>query len=487
MNPTELGGAAVEGTAGEPRSGSDAPRTVLRAEWVLPMMDQAMTDQAVTDQGMRGPGGSGAEPVIHDGAVCFAGDSILEVGPAQEVLAGSPGARVTHLRGHALLPAFVNAHTHLPMTMFRGVADDRGLEEFLATLLPLEGRSLDERRVGLASWCAMVESHRAGVNTALDMYFFSDAVLAAADRLGFRVLTGPVFLDDPGPDSDAAAFERRLAAAAEWLARHPDSPDRLPVVAPHSTYLVSPSSLGAIGELARDAGALLHIHASETQAEVREVTDRHGLSPVALLDDLGLLGPRTVVAHAVHLDRGEIEALARSGASVAHCPASNLKLGSGVAPVAELLEAGVEVALGTDGPASSNDLDVMGAMRLASLLHKSAGARGTDPTVLPARAALKMVTRNGARALGLGGRLGVLAPGASADMIAVDLDQPHTQPVHDVFSALVYSAGRGDITEVWSSGHHVVSGGRHTVADESEVGAVLRSLGAEILTDPTGP
>lgn len=443
---------------------------VVRADWVLPMTAGRSEQDPHAD-------------VLVDGAVAISGGLVVDVGPAGEVIGRMPGAPVEELAGHALLPGFVNAHTHLAMTMFRGVADDRTLEDFLGTVLPLEGRALNARRVGIASRGAMVESHLAGVTTALDMYFFCDATLEAAEALGFRVLTGPVFLDDPVTEMPGATRGEVLDRARSWLAGRPASPGWVPSLAPHSTYLVSPDLLGEVAELSGPPGAVVHVHASETAAEVAEVSSRHGFRPVELLAEQGLLGPRSVVAHGVHLDRSEVDLLARSGASVAHCPASNLKLGSGVAPVADLLAAGVNVALGTDGPASSNDLDVLGAARLAALVHKTAAPGGPDPRAVPARTAIEMATCNGARALGLEGQLGVLAPGASADLVAIDLDRPHTQPVNDVFSALVYAAGRGDVTHVWSGGTAVVVEGRHTRADESEVSASLVALAAEIEGD----
>lgn len=420
---------------------------------------------------------SGADEVIADGMVIYDGPWITEVGPAAELSERHRGVPVTHLRGHALLPGFVNAHTHLAMTMFRGVADDVSLEDFLGTVVPLESRVLNPGSVHQASLAAMVESHLAGVTTALDMYFFADSVMAAAKQSGFRAICGPVVLDGPGPDSPGTTAAERAAASGAWLAKQPVEPEWRPAVGPHSTYLASPETLGVAGALASDADALFHIHAAETTDEVELVLHSRGRRPVALLDDLGLLGKRTVVAHGVHLDQSELEALAGSGASVVHCPASNLKLASGVAPVKQLLDAGVNVALGTDGPASSNDLDMLGSVRLAALLHKTAAPGGPDATAISAREALRMATVRGAAALGLQGRLGVLAPGASADMSAIDLRGVHTQPVHDVFSAVVYAAGRGDVTEVWSRGVRVVEDRTHRIIEESEVAGSLESLG----------
>ncbi|MEZ5237986.1 MAG: amidohydrolase family protein [Microthrixaceae bacterium] len=439
---------------------------VVRADWVLPMTAGRSEQDPHAD-------------VLVDGAVAISGGLVVDVGPAGEVIGRMPGAPVEELAGHALLPGFVNAHTHLAMTMFRGVADDRTLEDFLGTVLPLEGRALNARRVGIASRGAMVESHLAGVTTALDMYFFCDATLEAAEALGFRVLTGPVFLDDPVTEMPGATRGEVLDRARSWLAGHPVSPGWVPSLAPHSTYLVSPDLLGEVAELSGAAGAV--VQCTHRRPPPRSPRSRAGTGSAPsscwrsrVSWDPAAWWPTACTSTAPRWT------CSRSGASVAHCPASNLKLGSGVAPVADLLAAGVNVALGTDGPASSNDLDVLGAARLAALVHKTAAPGGPDPRAVPARTAIEMATCNGARALGLEGQLGVPAPGASADLVAIDLDRPHTQPVNDVFSALVYAAGRGDVTHVWSGGTAVVVEGRHTRADESEVSASLVALAAEI-------
>ena len=426
---------------------------------------------------MDGPGAT----VVPDGAIVLDGPRIAQVGDAATVLAANPDAEVVHLPGHAVLPGLVNAHTHLAMTMFRGIADDRHLADFLDTVVPLESALLDAERVRLATRAALVESHLAGVTTTLDMYFFCDAVLDAADEVGARVLTGPVVLDAGGPDAPPGSWGLRMERAREWLADHPPGPDWLPVVGPHSTYTVGRDHLVEAGALAEEHGALFHIHAAETAAEVDVVARATGHRPVELLGGLGLLGPHTVLAHAVHVDAGEVRSVAESGAAVVHCPASNLKLASGVAPARTLRRAGVRVALGTDGPASSNDLDVLGAVRLAALAHKAVAPEGPDATSLPAAEVLAMATRDGAHALGLGGRLGVLRAGAVADLVAIDLHRPHTQPVHDVCSAVVYAAGRGDVTDVWSRGRRVVRAGAHELVPERVVVEDLARLGAEVV------
>ena len=435
----------------------DAPgsTTVVRAGWVVTVDP--------TDR------------VIADGAVAWRGGELVAVGPAAEVIAAVGAAETVDLPGHVLLPGLVNAHTHLAMTMFRGIADDLDLQGFLDRVVPAEAELLDPARVGVAVRAAAAESLLSGVTSVLDMYFYPDATLAAAHEIGLRVLTGPVFLDAVGPEGRGQAGQLRWAE--DWLDAHPSGDGWRPVVSPHGTYTVSPDHLVDIHALATRHEALLHIHAAENQGEVELVESMHGRRPVELLDDLGVLGRRTMVAHAVHLTGGEIDRLAATGTAVAHCPASNLKLASGIAPVPELLDAGVTVALGTDGPASSNDLDVFGAMRLAALLHK--GLSG-DARALPASTVLRMATAAGAEALGIGASVGSLEVGKQADVVAGDLGRPHTQPVHDPGSSLVYAAGRGDVTHVWSSGRPVVADGVLLTVDAAEITAALRALGEEV-------
>ena len=416
-----------------------------------------------------------ADTEVAGGAVAVADGRIVAVGPADEVARQVRAGRTVDLPGHALLPGFVNAHTHLAMTMFRGMADDRDLDAFLATVVPVEGRVLTSERVHLATRAAALESVLAGVTTALDMYFFADAALLAAEEIGLRLLTGPVLFDG-GPGS--LAWGPLTEWADDWLVAHPTGPGWRPVLGPHSTYMVSPAHLGEVRDLAAAHGALVHLHASESAGENELVRSQHGVRPIPLLEDLGLVAPGTVLAHAVQLDDAELAAVAAGGAAVAHCPASNLKLASGVARVPELLDAGATVAIGTDGPASSNDLDVLGATRLAALLHKGVG--GVDGTGgaarLPAPVALRMATISGARALGIDDAVGSLEVGKLADLIAVDLDRPHVQPVYDTASAVLYAAGRGDVTDVWVGGRQVVDGGRAVGIDPRTVTADLRDL-----------
>ena len=346
------------------------------------------------------------------------------------------------------MPGLINAHTHLAMTMFRGLADDVDLHGFLDRLLPAEGAVLSEATVAAGTALAVAECLRAGITTALDMYFFPEAAAAVADAAGFDLRGGPVFVEFPGPDG--RRFDERMAWAAELL--EATSPGRR-WVCPHGTYLLDEPQLRAVGDLAATSGARVHIHACETVAELDAVRARHGRTPIEVLRDTGLLGPRTVLAHGVHLDDHDLELVAASGAAVAHCPASNQKLGSGFARIPDLLAAGVPVALGTDGAASANDLDPWFAMRLAAYPLTARCGVGT----ITAPDVLTMATVSGARAVG-DESIGTIEVGGRADLVVLDPSSPALTPSYDAVSTAVYAGSRADVR--W-----VIAGGRLVVDD----------------------
>ncbi|MFE1800170.1 amidohydrolase [Streptomyces sp. NPDC059517] len=411
-----------------------------------------------------------AGTIVPDGAVAVRDGEIVEVGPAEELRARYADAEALDASGCLVLPGLVNAHTHLAMTLLRGRADDVTLQGFLERVIRWESELLSPENVATAIRVAIAESVRAGVTSALDMYWFHEAAEQVAHEAGWRLHTGPTFMDVPDP-ADGIAYEDRLAWARRDLTGRTARPGTRPVLFAHSAYTLSPEQLTEIAALAREFGALLHIHAAENATEVATVEVRYGKRPVELLDSLGLLGPDLLLAHTVDLTGAEIAALARTGTSVAHCPVSNLKLGCGIAPVPRLLSAGVTVGLGTDGAVSSNTLDVLRSLGLAALVHKAGG----DPTAVGAEQAVRMATIEGARALGLDAQLGSLEAGKRADLIVLDLGGPHLAPRHDPWSTLAYAARAEDVRDTVVDGRVLMRGRTLTTLDE---GAALAELAA---------
>ncbi|WP_405909476.1 amidohydrolase [Streptomyces sp. NBC_00828] len=409
---------------------------------------------------------------VRSGTVAVRDGEILAVGPAEELRTRYAATDTLDASGCLVLPGLVNTHTHLAMTLLRGRADDVTLQGFLKRVLRWEAELLSPKNVAAAVRVAIAESVRAGVTSALDMYWFHEAAEQAAREAGWRLHTGPTFMDVPEP-ADGIAYEDRLEwARRDLTARATARPGVRPVLFAHSTYTLSPEQLVEIAALAREFGALLHIHAAENATEVATVEVARGKRPVELLDSLGLLGPDLLLAHAVDLTGPEIAALARTGTSVAHCPVSNLKLGCGIAPVPRLLSAGVTVGLGTDGAVSSNTLDVLGAVRQAALVHKAAG----DPTAVGAEQAVRMATIEGARALGLGDHLGSLEAGKRADLIVLGLDAPHLRPLHDPWSTLAYAAHSADVRDTVVDGRILMRDRALTTLDEPSALADLEAL-----------
>ncbi|MGE0307811.1 MAG: amidohydrolase family protein [Acidimicrobiia bacterium] len=383
-----------------------------------------------------------------------------------------PTARRTiDVRGGIVMPGLVNAHTHLAMTLLRGLADDCDLDGFLARMLPAEGALLSPSTVALGTELAVAECFRSGITSALDMYFFLEAAHEVAERTGFRLHSGPVFIEFPGPDQ--RDFAERMAWADDFLSARSDTIGSTNWLSPHSTYLLSQDQLTQIRELAEKHGARVHIHACETRAEIEQVQARHGRSPIAVLHEVGLLCPGTVLAHGVHLTDADISLIASSGASVTHNPASNLKLASGIARVSDLLAAGVNVALGTDGTASGNDLDLWLAGRLAAYVAKGVG---DDATTVPAATMLEMMTINGAKALGREHDLGSIEVGKRADLVILDPDSPSLTPSFDPVSSAAYASSRGDVRWVVIDGKVVVDDRRLTTIDIDRVLGDVRSL-----------
>jgi len=411
-----------------------------------------------------------AESVLAQHSVAVAAGRIVAVRPTAEAERSYHAAKHVKLPNHVLMPGLVNLHTHAAMTLMRGLADDLPLMSWLKDhVWPTESRHVSPEFVYDGTLLACAEMLRGGVTCFNEMYFFPEAAARAALDAGMRAALGIIAFEFPTAyAADANDYIAKGLAARDALR---DEPLLSFCMAPHAPYTVSDRTFSKIVTIAEELDLPIHTHLHETTAEIEESIAQHKARPLARLAALGVLGPRLIAVHAVHLTGAEIETLERHGASVAHCPSSNLKLASGFAPVAALLERGVNVGIGTDGAASNNRLDLLEEMRTASLLAK---AVGEDAQAMPAQQALAAATLNGARALGLEASIGSLVPGKFADLCALSFEEPELAPCYDPVSHLVYSAGRGEVSHVWVAGQIRVEQGKL-------VGFENRSLNNRIL------
>ncbi len=369
------------------------------------------------------------------------------------------------LAQHVLLPGLINAHTHAAMTLFRGIADDLPLARWLEDhIWPREARSVAPEFVYDGVRLAAAEMLKGGITCCNDMYFFPDAAARAYVETGMRAMLGLPVLDFPTPYAADPDGYLQAGLAVRDACKH--EPRLVFALAPHAPYTVSDAAFEKIVVFARQLDLPIQTHLAETAHEVAESRARHGATPLARLHRLGATGPGFIAIHGVHLSADDIEILATHGGHVVHCPASNMKLGSGIAPIAELAARGVNVALGTDGAASNNRLDLFGEMRLASLLAK---VRAGDAAALPAEDVVRAATLGGARALGLERVLGSLEPGKEADVVAVDFSRLDAVPCYDPVSHLVHAVGRDAVTDVWVGGTRVVMNGALTATDEAAI------------------
>ncbi|KPK09287.1 MAG: N-ethylammeline chlorohydrolase [Betaproteobacteria bacterium SG8_39] len=394
--------------------------------------------------------------VLEHSAVVLRDARIEAVLPAEDARARYADAQVIELAEHALMPGLVNAHTHAAMTLMRGLADDLPLMRWLNEhIWPVEMRHVTPEFVRDGTLLACAEMLRGGITCFNDMYFYPEAALEAAATAGMRAALGMIVVDFPTAyASDADDYLQKGLALRD---RHRDDPLASFCLAPHAPYTVSDETLHKVAMLAGELDVPVHIHVHETEDEVARSVTEHGVRPLERLRRQGLLGPNFMAVHAVHLTDDDILLLLRHNASVVHCPSSNLKLASGFAPIARLAAEGINLALGTDGAASNNRLDVLGEMRLAALLGK---AVAQNAEAIPAHSALRAATLGGATALGLEPRIGSIVPGKDADLTAVRLSGPELSPCYDPVSHLVYAAGREHVTHVWVRGAPVLEAGK---------------------------
>jgi len=407
----------------------------------------------------------GTRRVIPRGAVAVDGGRIAAVGTEAEVDAGFRAKELLDARGGIVMPGLVNAHTHAAMVLFRGVADDLKLMEWLQRyIFPAEKINVTAEFVRAGTRLAALEMIRSGTTTFVDMYYFEDQVAEVCKEAGLRGVLGSSLIEFPAPDSKT--IPDALAYAERFLKRWANDPLVVPAVAPHSTYLATPETLKAARALADRYRAPILIHLSESSDEQSQVRERYGRTPTEHLRQLGILRRGVLGAHGIWLTPSDRAILKEAGAGVAHCPQSNMKLASGTASVRDMLAEGLRLGLGTDGAASNNDLDMFEEMLTAALLAKHASG---DPTVAPAPAVLEMATLGGARALGMEDRIGSLEPGKRADLVVVGLDEPRLHPLYDPVSHLVYVAKGADVRHVVVEGRVIMRDRRVLTLDEKAV------------------
>ena len=415
------------------------------------------------------------------GAVAVTGETITAVGPLEEVLAAyQPRSRVDC--GNAVvMPGLVNTHGHAPMVLLRSLADDLRLDVWLiGYMMPVESEFVTPRFCWLGTQLAAAEMIRSGTTTFMDMYYFEEAIADATVQVGLRAVCAQSVLKYPTPD--AASYEEGLERARDYIARWHDHPLIVPAIAPHAPYTVTPELLQAAVEIALEFDVPLHIHVAEMAQEVEEHRKQYGVTPVPWLERQGVFETKATAAHCVHVDDQDIQILLQHGVGVAHNPSSNTKLASGIAPIARMLSAGLNVGIGTDGAGSNNDLDMIEEMRLASFLGKVATM---DPTALPARTTLAMATIIGARALHLDHLIGSLEPGKRADLISISTEDIRHQPAFNrdqgsIYSRLVYAAHQEDVRDVMVNGVWLMRDRELLTVDTESLRAEVEGLATKI-------
>ena len=415
------------------------------------------------------------------GAVAVNGDSIAAVGLEHDVTREYSADEVVDCGGKVLMPGLINAHTHVPMTLLRGLADDLRLDVWLmGYMMPVEREFVSPEFVRLGTLLACAEQIRSGITTFNDMYYFEEDVAQAAADAGVRAVCGQTVMKFPAPDADS--FEDSLQMAREFIQKWKDHPLIVPAVAPHAPYTCTAEILRATADLAKEFDVPLHTHLSETAFEVENMRNENGMPVVPYVKKQGILDAKLIAAHCVHVDVGEIRTLHNAGAGISHNPSSNLKLASGFAPVMKMLETGVNVGIGTDGPASNNDLDMFEEVRLAAFIAK---AVTNDPTSLPAPQALLMATRLGAQALHIGHLTGSLEAGKRADLILVDVSPLHNAPsfkrsADNAYAQIVYASKSTDVSDVMVNGKWLMRDRQLLTLDEEELLARANEIARKI-------
>lgn len=424
---------------------SNATSQIITPKWLIPVDDK--------------------NTVLENHSLVIDGGKIVDILPNDTASETYPQARHTILNDHALIPGLINTHTHAAMSLFRGLADDLPLMTWLTQYIwPAEAKWVNEDFIQDGARLAIAEMLLSGTTCFNDMYFFPNVVARTAQDIGMRSCVGLIVIDTP--TIWAQSIEEYLDKAVQVSDELRSLSLVTAALAPHAPYTVDDAALQRVQLYADELHIPVHMHIHETKDEIQGSLQQYGQRPLARLHDLGLLTPRMIAVHMTQLTDDEIALCAKLGVQVAHCPESNLKLNSGYCPAKQLLDAGINVALGTDSAASNNDLDMLGEMHTAALLAKTVA---NDAEALAAHDVLKMATINAAKALNLDKQIGSLAIGKAADMAAINLNAPATQPVYDPVSQLIYSASRDQITDVWVNGSRLVKDRQLTTLDQKAV------------------
>jgi 5-methylthioadenosine/S-adenosylhomocysteine deaminase len=420
---------------------------------------------------------NGQRDIVKDGVVVIKGDSIVAVGPRDKIESRYKGAQVIDARGRLVLPGFINGHTHVPMTLFRGLHDDVTLNDWLYKyIFPAEKKNVTEEFVRWGTRLAAAEQIRAGVTTFADMYYFEDAVAEETKTAGMRGVLGETFIDFPAPDNKSEA--EMLAYSEKFLKKWQGDALIHAAVAPHSIYTCSKKTIQDAAALARKYQAPILMHVSEMKKEWEDSEKQNGMSPVQYLESIGTLAPDLVAAHCIFVDEADRKLLAERQVGCVHNPSSNMMIASGVSPVPEMRAAGIAVGLGTDGPAgSNNDLDLMEEMDLAAKLAK---ITKMNPLALGAKAVVEMATIDGARALHMEKEIGSLEAGKKADVILLSLDEPNAVPMYDIYAQIAYSLKGSDVETVVIGGRVVMRDRKLLTIDEPRVLEKAREYGKSV-------
>jgi 5-methylthioadenosine/S-adenosylhomocysteine deaminase len=417
-----------------------------------------------------------ARNIYKDGAVAIRGDSIVAVGPANEISSRYAASRTIDAHDELVMPGLINGHAHAAMSLFRGLADDLSLNDWLQKyIFPAEARNVTPDFVEWGTRLGILEMLGGGITTYADMYYFEDNVARVTKAAGMRGVLGETFIDFPAPDNKSVP--QMLAYTENYIKHWQGDPLITPAVAPHSIYTCSTKTLQSAAALARKYDVPILIHLSEAPFEGDQSRAKYGLSPTAYLENIGFLGPDVTAAHCVWVTAGDMQLLASHRVGCVHNPSSNMKLASGASPVVDLIAAGVPVGLGTDGAASNNDLDMFEEMDLAAKLQKLVRM---DPRALPAEQVVAMATINGARALHIEREIGSLESGKKADVILIRTGAPHATPMYNVYSQIVYALKASDVDSVIISGRLIMEHRRMLTLDETSILAHARSYAQKI-------